>query len=322
MYTNNKDISLPIAVWLAAPGGYDLKPAPNTISATSILKPIKALVLGKKVLEEDTDIDISDLIASKLGTAVHTDIENAWVFHHKEALTNLGYPEHVIDRMVVNPTHVTEEMIPVYVEKRTEKEIDGYIISGKFDLVINGVLHDTKTTKTYSYIKGTNNREYTIQGSIYRWLNQDIITEDYLTIEYLFTDWSPYEALANSDYPQNQTVSKRFPFLSLQETEEYLRQRIALYKENLNKDQLDMPQCSPVELWQEPTIWAYYKNPNKTSKSTKNFDRKDDAYRRYSDDGAKGLIVERPGKVKRCKRCAAVSICLQAKELANQGLLK
>lgn len=322
MYTNNKDISLPIAVWLAAADGYDLEPAPNKLSATSLLGPIKALILQKRILQEDIKIDISHLLAPRLGTAVHTAIEEAWIKQHRQALTDLGYPPDVVARTVVNPTEVKEGMIPVYLEKRTEREIDGYIISGKFDLVVDGALHDVKTTKTYSYIKGSNDKDYTIQGSIYRWLNQDIITEDYLTIEYIFTDWTPFKAQSDPSYPPFQVTPKRFSLLSLQETEDYIKQRIALYKENVDKNQEDMPQCSPLELWQEPTVWAYYKDPNKTSRSTKNFDRKDDAYRRYADDGSTGLVVERPGKVKRCYYCSARPICLQAEELENQGLLE
>lgn len=320
-FTNLTNIPLPVAVWLAAAGDYDFDPKPNQISATSLQKPIRSIVLEKRVVQQ-AEIDIESLIPSKLGTAIHTAVEVAWITRYRQAMHDLGLPKEVIEKTIVNPKINQPNKIFVWVEKRTEKEFNGYTISGKFDIVIDGELHDIKTTKTYNYIEGSNDQDYTLQGSIYRWLNQDIITKDYLTINYVFMDWSPLKALADKKYPQARSLAKKFPLLSVQETEQYVSERLAAIQKNMDLPQEQLPKCTKEELWQEEPVWAYYSDPNKKSKSTKNFNNPQEAYARLAKDNNKGIIILREGEVKRCNYCNALSICQQAEQLRLANLLK
>jgi hypothetical protein len=106
-------------------------------------------------------------------------------------MTELGIPQHVIDKIRVNPdTPGDDPRFDVYLEQRSKKTVGKWTISGKFDFVHEGRVKDIKTTKTYNWIKGSNDEKYMIQGSIYRWLNPEIITDDFVDIMMIFTDWS------------------------------------------------------------------------------------------------------------------------------------
>ena len=77
-YSNETGINLPMAIWLLN-DTYDHVDKENYISATHLLKPIREIVLLKQNKKEDKAIEISTLIKSRLGTALHDSIETAWL---------------------------------------------------------------------------------------------------------------------------------------------------------------------------------------------------------------------------------------------------
>jgi hypothetical protein len=87
-------------------------------------------------------------------------------------MASLGYPQDIIDRVIVNPTpeDLKPDSIPVYMELRSFKEIDGVRVSGKFDFVAEGKVEDFKSTSTFAWKSGDKVEDYRLQGSIYRWL--------------------------------------------------------------------------------------------------------------------------------------------------------
>ena len=123
MLTNKFNLPLPLQVWLAG-DSYDYVDNPKYISATSILKPVRQIVLSKRLPEQD--IDISDKIAVSTGTAIHDGIERAWA-DPKLSLTKLSYPSECIDKILVNPKpeDIKEDYIHVYKEQRAIKENNG-----------------------------------------------------------------------------------------------------------------------------------------------------------------------------------------------------
>jgi len=72
-------------------------------------------------------------------------------------------------------------------------------------------------------------------------------------------------------------------------------------------------------LWRSEPEFKYYKNPEKMSRSTKNFDSMKEARMRFIEDGSVGIIVERPGQVTACKYCSAFAICKQKDALIASG---
>lgn len=320
-YTNNTDIPLPLAVWLLN-DDYDYNSDPKVVSATTIIKPLKQIVMASRVNTDLSEVDISSYIASKLGTAIHDSIEKAWK-NPKEALQLLGYPESVINKIIINPTSldlVFKGEIPVYMEQRIYKDIGDHTISGKFDFIFNGLLMDYKTTSTITWMKQSNTDKYRLQGSIYRWINPDIITEDYMEIQFIFTDWSSIKAKQSKDYPQSRLMSQKINLLSIEETEQYVKSKLRDIKKYKEEDQDGIPECTDEDLWIDQTKYAYYKNP-KSSRATKVFNEYFEAHSKYIQDGSVGSIIERKGEARACRYCSAINICNQAKQLKQEGRL-
>ena len=259
-----------------------------------------------------------------MGSAIHSGCEEAWSDRKNilEALKLFGAADTVTDSIKVNPETVTENDMPVYVEQRAEKEILNFIISGKYDLVLDGVLNDYKSTSVWTYIFDSNKDNYIKQGSIYKWLSPDKITSDIININYIFTDWSAPRARQDpKSYPQQRVLTKEYPLWSTEETEQWITNKLEVYQSLIGAPQCNLPECTDEELWASETVYKYYKNPNKLDRSTKNFGTMNEALMRKSADGDVGIIKEVPGEVKACRYCPVVSICTQAESMLASGRL-
>lgn len=321
-YVNNTGVPLSVAVYLAT-DHYDY--VPNAISATALLKSVRQQVLPRRIPRGSpaAQTELLSVVKSRIGTSIHDGIERAWTGgHYKAAMQSLGYPQKVIDRVVVNPDgELAPDAIPVYMEVRSFRELDGFRISGKFDLVAEGRLEDFKSTGTFTWINNTKTEDYRLQGSIYRWLNPEIITQDHMAIQFFFTDWMPGRAKADPLYPQRITEQLLIPLMSLQETEEYIRSRLQLFSQHIDADESELPLCTDKELWRRDPEYKYYKNPAKTARSTKNFDNLFEASQRQREDGGVGIVVTVPGQATACKYCAAFPVCTQKDQLIADGSL-
>ncbi|QXV74737.1 exonuclease [Rhizobium phage RHEph22] len=319
---NVRNISVPIAVWLVS-DDYDYINDPKYISATTLLKPIKQIILGNrfKVLGGQMEADVEDFISSRMGTAIHDAIEKAWTTNKDKALARLGYPEKIRERVVINPSpEFLEEhpnTVPVYLEQRFFKELAGWKIGGKIDVILEGAYHDTKSTSVYSYILGSKDEYYIGQGSIYRWLAPDKITEDRIHIEFIFTDWSKAEARRKpNDYPQSRYHQYTLSLMSYEDTEKWLTQKLNTLTRLWNAPEEQIPPCTDEELWRGKTAWKYYSDAAKandpTARSSKNFDDPVQANIYWQQEkGGKGTVKTVPGEVKACGYCAAYEICKQ-----------
>ena len=323
MITNKQNLPLSVALYLAA-DEYDHNSDPDYLSATSIIKSDKIMVLSKRVGEVETDV--SSIVASRIGTAIHDAIERAWTSSERRsnALAALGIPPKVFNKILINPKpeDLYDGCIPIYMEQRRVKKINGMLLGGKFDFIGEGQLEDFKSTKTYGYIHGTNVQDYILQGSIYRWLFPDLVTENTILITYVFTDWMAGKAKTDPSYPQTAVLSEHYPLMSMEETEEYLTGRTQSYLKLRNLDEADLPECTPEDLWQKPSKWKYYKNPEKRTKSTKNFDDEASAIIRMQDDGNVGIVIEDKGSVMRCKYCNGFDKCTQKDIYLKDGSLE
>ena len=321
MLTNNNKIPLSMAVFLAV-DHYDYES--DTVSATALLKPLRQSILGRRVPEDQKTVDIADLVSSRMGTAIHDGIEKVWMKDYARGMKALGYSDDIISRIVINPDpdNLPDGAIPVYMEQRSYREFMGFKLSGKFDFVGNGSLEDFKSTSTYSFMSGNKDWDYVMQGSIYRWLNPKIITDDHMSIQFIFTDWQSFRVAQDPNYPKSRTTTKRFKLFSLEETEAYIAQRLTDYMKYKDQHESQLPLCTDKELWRSDPEWKYYKDPTKKTRATKNFDNKADALKRFVEDGSVGEIVEIPGMAKACTYCMAFPICTQKDALIRAGSLK
>lgn len=319
-YINGGNVPLSVAVFLAT-DNYDHES--HTISATALLKPTRQIILAKRVPEEQQLVDVMGLLKSRMGTAIHDAIERSWIDSHVESMKALGYPGGLIKRVKINPepSELTDDDIPVYMEQRLYKEYRGHTISGKFDFLAEGRLEDFKSTGTFTWVNNTKDEDYILQGSIYRWLDPELITDDQLAINFIFTDWMPGRAKTDPNYPPYPVMQKLYPLLSLQETQRYIDNKLNEIARFQNSPEEEIPLCNDKELWRTAPEFKYYKNPAKTVRSTKNFTSRADANLRLAQDGGVGIVIEKPGQVIACKYCAAFPICTQKDSLIADGSL-
>lgn len=317
-YSNVGAVPLSLAVFLAT-DNYDHDEA--TISATSLIRPLRQIVLSKRVDNTKASVDLVQMVPSRMGTAIHDAIESSWVNNYAQAFKALGYPQKVIDRVVINPQpdELKEDSIPIYLEQRVQKQVGKYLVSGKFDFVGEGRVEDFKSTSTYTAINKTNDDKYILQGSIYRWLNPEIITKDEMAIQFIFTDWSAARAKSEANYPPNRIQQRVLPLMPIPEVERYITNKLSQIEQFMDMPEENIPLCSDDDLWRSAPVFKYYKNPDKMTRSTKNFDTKQEAYIRLAEEGGKGIVVERPGQVTACKYCPAFSACSQKDILIAQG---
>ena len=317
--TNVTNIPLTLAVW-AVNDKYDYVNDPTYFSVTSLLKPIRQIILQRRVDMSTLSTDVEDYLARAMGTSIHDSIEKAWTENYKKNLSILGVKDNVIERFKINPKpgSLKEGDLPIYLEQRSVKEFNGYKVGGKFDFIMDGLLHDNKSTTTMKWIKGSSDEDYKLQGSLYRWLNQDKITEDFIRINFVFTDWSKLSAMKDPTYPQHRATYKDIKLLSIEETEKWLSNKLVQISKYLNEPEEKLPECTDEELWRTPTKYKYFSNP-KATRATKNFDSQMEAYKYMMvEKGGVGTIKIVPGEPRRCAYCSASSICSQCKRITQQ----
>ena len=322
--TNKHNLPLSLAVFLANDDytGPGQVAGVKTISVTTLLKSTRQIVLGFR-LPQDTISDVSDMVASRLGQAYHTAVEQAWLTKDlMTTLESLNIPKGIRNAIVINPdpSTVTDRQIPIYLEQRAEMKIKGWIVSGKFDLVVNGVIEDIKSTSTYTYLNQTNTDKYAMQGSMYKLLNPDIITSDHIQIDYIFTDWSAHMARTKPGYPPLKVFAQNIPLHSLAHTKKTVELKLKEVDKYMHTDEVDIPYCSDEYLWRTQPVFQYFSNFTST-KSTKNFDTLLEA-NNYLVSKNKGYVSKKEGEVKACKYCSAFNLCSQKDEYIKTGELK
>jgi len=280
--TNKYKLSLPLAVLLSH-SNYDHDSSIKTISATKLLKPIRATILEIQNPHIKKEVDLADLIPSVFGSAVHSFAEKAWNTPStvSTALSALGVAEDTAKRIKINPETVAKGDIPIYVERRSSRELNGWTIRGKFDVCVDGKLSDYKNMSVWGHIYDSNSSDFTIQGSIYKWLNPTIVTANNISIEKIFSDWSSSKAKYTKNYPKLRVLSKDYPLMSLPDIEKWIIERLALLDKHISSQQSDLPLCNNDELW-----------------------------------------VSKKSEVKRCIYCNVMDICHQAQAFIAEGRLK
>lgn len=327
-YTNNHDVPLSAAVWLLDDGyDHEAKADPRVYSVTEILKPVRQIILNRRVAALDDEnqlpIDVSSLFNSRVGQSVHKNIEDAWLSKRlSKHLEKLGVSPFVANKVQINPS--SEEFNPdgmfLYMEQRRTIQInDSYFLTGQYDFNFSGQLEDFKITKTYALTMGVNDDYYTKQGSIYRYIFQDQLTEDTTRITFLFSDWMASK-VGSKNYPPNAIYPKLFPLMSVPSTQAFIHDKFEEIDTFINADEKDLPYCTSEDLWEEPTVWKYYANPQNKARATKNFEDglKANAYLKAK---SKGEVIEVQGKIKACRYCNAFTLCTQKDKYLLEGRL-
>lgn len=332
--TNKHGIPLALAVWLLH-DEYDYIKEKNYFSVTGLLKPTRHLIIPPRIDTTDLEIDLESMTARALGHAIHDSIEKAWKKDHRLPLKRMGYPENQIDRVLINPTDAEVAMsnnpIPVYLEQRMYRKltVDGvvYIIGGKFDMITDGRVNDTKSTSAWSWAGAGRDDDHIDQLSTYNWIDKDAfsdlecetpikprITDDTGQINYVFTDWQKNFAKTVKGYPDVRVKSKDLPLKSAEEVEARLTAKIRELRKFWDAPETVLPRCTEAELWMSDPKYKYFSDPNKTNgRATKNFDSLIEA-RTHAAQKGKGVVLPQPREAKRCAYCPAFEGCTQKDE--------
>ncbi len=213
-------------------------PREGKLSTTTIIGPLRKALLAIKYPDTGPQ-DVANLLASAKGTIMHEGLTQALQAH------NSGY----------------------ICEQRIERELDGWKISGEFDVLTpNKQIKDFKFVSNYNIKKLIEDKEklqpewtleemyinvptyfkYVAQLSIYRWLLNDPEVQPYGSILFSLNNGSDM-----GKYTVDQEVT--FSLRPMEEIEEYLANQIKQMKDYLATDTL--PLCSDEERGYKPGEW-------------------------------------------------------------------
>ena len=196
--------------------------------------------------DDDMTEDVSDLMWSVLGTAVHN------IFEDGAKASGISGAE---ERLFV--------------------DVQGWSISGAMDLQEVGydgdfggdikLLTDYKCTSVWSVIFGK--VEWVNQLNAYSWLARKAkgFSPDKLRVVAVLRDWNRRESERNPDYPKAPIHIHEVPRWSDEQQDEYMEGRIALHQQAEFDRLVGEPVvfCSDAERWMKPTTYAVKKNANK-----------------------------------------------------------
>ena len=256
------------------------------VSATELLNSPRIVQLKKKYDDQITT-DVSDMIWSIIGTAIH------------------GVLEHGKDH-----NHI--------VEQRLHSILDGWHISGAIDLQIvriDGIeINDYKNVGVWSVMN--EKKEWEEQLNIYAWLVEIVkkAPVNKLAIIAIIRDWNRRDATTRQGYPQCQVVTIPVNLWSMEEREQFIRNRIHMQSEGLFAMETNdvLPLCTPAEMWEKPTTYAVKKEGAARAKSV--HAEKEEAEEALEKAG-KGFSIEvREGDRTRCSSfCPVSEFCDQYK---------
>lgn len=261
------------------------------LSATELIDSPRISQL-KRLHENDIERDASEMVWSIFGSAIH------------------GVLEHGKD-----DNHIIEE--------RLHTTFDGWTISGAIDLqtLTNDgiILSDYKTTSAWSVMNEKSS--WTEQLNVYAWLVEKVKSVPVVDLEIvaIIRDWSRRDAESKELYPSAPIVPIKISLWSFEEREEYVRQRLHQHADAhmCVETKLDLPECTPDEMWEKPSAWAVKKPKN--VRATAVFYSEEDAKSKQEELGKEYVIEFRPGERTRCKHyCPVSQFCKQWESYQNE----
>lgn len=254
------------------------------LSATELIDSPRISQL-KRLHGNDLEQDASEMVWSLFGSAIH------------------GVLEHGKD-----DNHIVEE--------RLHTTLDGWTISGAIDLQTlteDGIiLSDYKTTSAWAVMNEKSS--WVEQLNIYAWLVERVkavpVTD--LEIVAIIRDWSRREADSKDAYPNAPIVTIKIALWPFEDREEFVREKLNLHADAhmCVETKLDLPECTPEEMWEKPSSWAVKKPKN--VRATAVFYAEEEAKAKVKDLGKEYIIEHRTGERTRCQNyCPVNQFCSQ-----------
>lgn len=284
-YTNKQNLPEPLFRALVN-DDYEMV---GDISATGIVKPYQIFQLEKRHGDE-IEVDVSELLYAILGRGAHYILERASV---RNALQ----------------------------EERVTATVNGWVVSGQTDLLYQQSIDDYKITSIWAVADGVK-PEWEQQLNIYDWLYMMNGFDDIerLRIIAIFRDWSKRKARFDRNYPKRQVRVLNAIQWDRQQQSNFIHNRVKQHQfcETLADDQL--PECSPSERWETPTVYKIMKPGAK--RSTRNLNSFEEATSYASEKGIKKYtVIKSLGESIRCEDyCHARPFCHQYQKLREKRI--
>ena len=257
---------------------------PGSLSATTLLKGVKEIILTERHWDEMTD-DAANRVWAVFGTAVHALLE--------------------------------QEGADDFTEETLSAEFGGIKITGRIDNynMKEGVVADYKTASVWK-VKFRDFEDWRRQGLIYSWLlKRNGFPISRCRFIALLKDHSKTEAARSSEYPQSPVYIYEFDVTdeALAEIEQFIRYKVALYLSHKETPDDGIPECTADERWASPDKWAVMKKGRKSA--VRVLDSEEEAQKLAMDD--KALYIEfRKGASKKCEGyCPCREFCSYWKSL-------
>jgi len=258
------------------------------ISATELLNSPRIVQL-RKLHEDKIETDVSEMVWSIFGTAIH------------------GVLEHGSDE-----NHLIEE--------RLHATLDGWSISGAIDLQILNqdgtvTINDYKTTGAWSVMN--EKIEWEQQLNIYAWLVEKVKggKVSKLEIVAIIRDWSRRDAALKPDYPDAPIKVIPIQLWAMETREAFIRGKIKQHSNALFDLETgdELPPCTPNDMWEKPTTYAVKKIGNVKARNVCDTDK--EAQAKVAEYGKEYEIQVRPGERTRCANfCSVNRFCSQYKD--------
>lgn len=268
----------------------------SDISVTQLIAPPYQRRLRESVEPVE---DAADRMWSLLGQATHAILERAYPAPQggmEPELGKLSMPE----QYLANGGWLREE--------RLFKEIDGWRVSGAFDVYERRILKDYKVTSVWSVI-GETKIEWEQQLNLLRVLAEaNGLPVQGLQIIAILRDWSKAKAKVSSekDYPKLPVQVVEIPLWNLDRAQMYLGGRLAQHK------RVDPDPCNDEERWKSEDVFAVMKEGRKSA--VKLHDTSKAAEDHANELGKGHSVTKRPGEYKRCADyCSVAHACQQYK---------
>jgi hypothetical protein len=245
----------------------------SDISVTQLIGP----AYQRKLAVENEGIqDVSQLLPAFIGTAVHEKLERSY-----------------------GPESIAEE--------RLFMKVNGWTISGQFDLLEKRRLWDHKVTSIWTYILG-GKIEWERQLNLLRLLalqkfietGDDRYKVESLAVNAVFRDFAKPKA-KSPDYPPAPAAVVEVPVWDIDHATEYLFERVKAHQDP------NPPPCTDEERWSTGTVYALKKFGRKSA--LKLYDHKFEAEAALKDKDSSHFVEFRPPTYKRCEDFCPVSHC-------------
>ena len=265
---------------------------PGTLSATTLLKGTKEILLTERHWDEMTD-DASERVWATFGTAVHSVLEKS-----------------------ANPTD--------QVEMQLEVEVNGILITGRIDCYDkeSRTITDWKTASVWK-VKMQDFSDWYRQGILYAWLlRENGYAAKKCRFVALLKDHSKSKARLDRQYPASPCYVYEFDVgkLDMIAAEGLVQKKVEEYLRYRDTPDDEIPPCLSDERWAEDEKWAVVKTGRKSA--VRLFaSEKEAAFfcAELTEKGEKGYSVEyRPGQSRKClDYCAARAFCDFARQHAG-----